>query len=105
ILISGRGSNMAALIDAAKKADYPAEIVGVFSNRPEAPGLARAAAEGIPAAGRSHGDFASREAFDGHVQAVLDKWNAELVCLAGYMRILSTPFAARWQGRMLNIHP
>ena len=105
ILISGRGSNMSALIEAAKAPAYPAEIVGVFSNRLEAAGLGLAAAEGVPVAARSHRDFPSREDFDDHVQAVLDGWGAEIVCLAGYMRILSVPFAERWTGRMLNIHP
>jgi phosphoribosylglycinamide formyltransferase-1 len=105
ILISGRGSNMSALIQAAKSADYPAEIVGVFSNRPDAAGLAHAAAENIPTSARSHKDFATRDAFDEHVQSVLDSWQAEIVCLAGYMRILGEPFARRWTGRMLNVHP
>lgn len=105
ILISGRGSNMAALIEAAKSSDYPAEIVGVFSNRADAAGLVSAAAEGIPTASRSHRDFPSREDFDDHIQSVLDGWRADLVCLAGFMRIFSAPFAARWTGRMLNIHP
>lgn len=105
ILISGRGSNMSALIEAAKAPDYPAEIVGVFSNKPDAPGLALAAANGIETAARSHKDFPSREAFDDHIQSVLDGWGTELVCLAGFMRIFSTAFAARWTGRMLNIHP
>lgn len=105
ILISGRGSNMAALIDAAKNPDYPAGIVGVFSNRTEAPGLAAAQTAGVRTASRSHRDFPSREAFDDHVQTVLDSWGAEIVCLAGYMRIFSRPFAERWTGRMLNIHP
>ncbi len=105
ILISGRGSNMTALINAATSPDYPAEIVGVFSNRADAPGLQYAADAGIPTAVRSHKEFASREAFDAHIQAVLDGWGAELVCLAGFMRIFSTGFATRWTGRMLNIHP
>jgi phosphoribosylglycinamide formyltransferase-1 len=105
ILISGRGSNMSALIEAAKTPDYPAEIVGVFSNKPDAAGLAVAAAAGIATASRSHKDFAGREAFDDHIQSVLDGWGAEIVCLAGFMRIFSTAFAARWTGRMLNIHP
>lgn len=105
ILISGRGSNMTALIDATRAEGYPAEIVGVFANRPDAGGLATAEAQGIPTAARSHKDFASREAFDQHVQIVLDGWQAEIVCLAGYMRILSEPFARRWTGRMLNVHP
>ena len=105
ILISGRGSNMSALIEASRQRDYPAEIVGVFSNRPDAPGLASAADEGVPTASRSHRDFATREAFDDHIQTVLDGWRAEIVCLAGFMRIFSIPFAERWIGRMLNIHP
>ena len=105
ILISGRGSNMTALIEAAKAPDYPAEIVGVFSNKADAPGLAYAEAAGIPTAVRSHRDFSSREEFDGAIQAILDGWAAELVCLAGFMRIFSTGFATHWTGRMLNIHP
>jgi phosphoribosylglycinamide formyltransferase-1 len=105
ILISGRGSNMSALIEASKAPDYPAEIVGVFSNRPDAAGLAVAAAAGIATASRSHKDFPTRESFDDHIQSVLDGWGAEIVCLAGFMRIFSTAFAARWTGRMLNIHP
>ena len=105
ILISGRGSNMTALVEAARAPDFPAEIVGVFSNRADAPGLQYAWLAGVPTAVASHKDFASREAFDAHVQTILDGWNADLVCLAGFMRILSTPFAERWQGRMLNVHP
>lgn len=105
ILISGRGSNMTALVEAARDPSFPAEIVGVFSNRADSPGLQYAWLAGIPTAVASHKDYASREAFDDHVQSVLDGWNVELVCLAGYMRIFSTPFADRWVGRMLNIHP
>jgi formyltetrahydrofolate-dependent phosphoribosylglycinamide formyltransferase len=105
ILISGRGSNMRALIDAAKAPHYPAEIVGVFSNRADAPGLETAAAEGIPTAIRSHRDYATREEFDAQIQAILDAWRTDIVCLAGFMRIFSTGFAERWKGRMLNIHP
>lgn len=96
---------MTALVEAARDPVYPAEIVGVFSNRADAPGLQYAWLAGIPTAARSHRDFSSREAFDDHIQSVLEGWGAELVCLAGYMRILSTPFAERWSGRMLNIHP
>lgn len=105
ILISGRGSNMTALIEAARDPAYPAEIVGVFSNKADAPGLAYAEAAGIPTAVRSHKDFSSREAFDAEVDAILAGWRTEIVCLAGFMRILSTPFAEKWTGRMLNIHP
>jgi phosphoribosylglycinamide formyltransferase 1 len=105
ILISGRGSNMTALIEAARAADYPAQIVGVFSNRPDAAGLEIAMAEGIPTAAISHKDYPSREAFDDAIQRVLEGWHAEIVCLAGFMRVLSAGFAERWKGRMLNIHP
>jgi phosphoribosylglycinamide formyltransferase-1 len=105
ILISGRGSNMTALVEAARDPAYPAEIVGVFSNRADAPGLQYAWLAGIPTAVASHKDFPSREAFDDHIQSVLDSWNADLVCLAGFMRIFSVTFAERWTGRMLNIHP
>lgn len=105
ILISGRGSNMTALVEAARDPGFPAEIVGVFSNRADSPGLQYAWLAGIPTAVTSHKDFPSREAFDDHVQSVLDDWNVDLVCLAGYMRIFSTLFASRWVGRMLNIHP
>ena len=105
ILISGRGSNMEALIRAAEAPDYPAEIVGVFSNRADAPGLKFAAAAGIATATRSHKDYSSREAFDAEIQTILDDWGTELVCLAGFMRIFSTGFAQHWNGRMLNIHP
>jgi len=105
ILISGRGSNMVALIEAAKAADYPAEIAGVFSNKADAPGLAFAQAAGIRTATLSHKDYESREAFDIAVDAILEDWETDIVCLAGFMRILSTPFAEKWTGRMLNIHP
>jgi phosphoribosylglycinamide formyltransferase-1 len=105
ILISGRGSNMTALVEAARDPNYPAEIVGVFSNRADAPGLQYAWLAGVPTVVASHKDYHSREAFDAHIQTILDGWGAELICLAGYMRILSTPFAERWLGRMLNIHP
>jgi phosphoribosylglycinamide formyltransferase-1 len=105
ILISGRGSNMAALIEAAAAPGYPAEIVGVFSNRAEAPGLEFAATAGIPTATRSHRSFPDRDSFDAEVEGILESWGTEIVCLAGYMRILSDGFARRWTGRMLNIHP
>ena len=105
ILISGRGSNMRALIEAAKNPDYPAEIVGVFSNRLDAPGLDFARAHGIPTVARSHKDFATREDFDAAIGAVLAAWQTDFVCLAGFMRIFSDGFARKWAGRMLNIHP
>jgi formyltetrahydrofolate-dependent phosphoribosylglycinamide formyltransferase len=105
ILISGRGSNMQALIEAAKAPDFPAEIVGVFSNKADAPGLDFARANGVPVAARSHKDFASREDFDAVIDQTLADWQADYVCLAGFMRIFSTGFARKWTGRMLNIHP
>jgi phosphoribosylglycinamide formyltransferase 1 len=105
ILISGRGSNMTALVEAARDPTYPTEIVGVFSNRADAPGLQYAWLAGVPTAVLSHKDFSSREAFDTEVEKILEGWGAELLCLAGYMRILSEPFARKWTGRMLNIHP
>ena len=105
ILISGRGSNMAALIEAAQAKDYPAEITLVVSNRPDAAGLAFAASSGIATAVVDHKRFASREAFDAALDAALEKARIEIVCLAGFMRMLTTPFVAKWRGRMLNIHP
>jgi phosphoribosylglycinamide formyltransferase-1 len=105
ILISGRGSNMMALIEAAGAADYPADIALVISNRPEAPGLERARAVGIKAVAIDHKGFATREDFDGAVERALQKEGADLVCHAGFMRIQSTAFASRWLGRQLNIHP
>jgi phosphoribosylglycinamide formyltransferase-1 len=105
ILISGRGSNMEALIEAAKAADFPAEIALVISNKADAAGLAFAAATGIPTEVVSHKNFSSREAFDEAIDAVLQKAKIDIVCLAGFMRILSAPFTKKWEGRMLNIHP
>jgi formyltetrahydrofolate-dependent phosphoribosylglycinamide formyltransferase len=105
ILISGRGSNMTALIEAAEKPDYPAEIVGVFSNNPNAAGLDFARAHGVPTAVIDHRNFADRAAFDAALDQVLEGWRAEIVCLAGFLRLLTTPFVEKWQGRMINIHP
>ena len=105
ILISGRGSNMQALIEAAKAPDFPAEIVGVFSNKADAPGLDFARANGVPTATRSHRDFATREDFDAVIDQTLADWQVDYVCLAGFMRIFSNGFARKWTGRMLNIHP
>jgi phosphoribosylglycinamide formyltransferase-1 len=106
ILISGRGSNMSALISAAMSPDYPAEIALVLSNRPDAKGLERAAEFGIPTAVVDHTEFyGDREAFERQVDAVLRDHKIELVALAGFMRIL-TPFLVNaWANRMINIHP
>jgi phosphoribosylglycinamide formyltransferase-1 len=106
ILISGRGSNMDALIAAAKEPDYPAEIALVLSNVPGAAGIPRAAAMGIPTAVVDHTGYGrDREAFERAVQNVLEQHRIDIVCLAGFLRLL-TPFLVRqWEGRMLNIHP
>ncbi|GJE54327.1 MULTISPECIES: phosphoribosylglycinamide formyltransferase [Methylobacterium] len=105
ILISGRGSNMVSVIEAAKAADYPAEIVLVLSNRPDAAGLARAAEAGIPTQAIDHKTFESRESFDAALDTALREAGTELVCLAGFMRIFSAGFVEAWAGRMINIHP
>ncbi|MDC7705954.1 phosphoribosylglycinamide formyltransferase [Vogesella indigofera] len=102
ILISGRGSNMQAIVDA----DIPgARIAAVIANRPDAAGLAWAAARGIATVGLDHKQFASREAFDAQLAAEIDAFAPDLVVLAGFMRILTPAFTARYEGRMLNIHP
>ncbi|MGQ3353797.1 MAG: phosphoribosylglycinamide formyltransferase [Phreatobacter sp.] len=106
VLISGRGSNMAALIEAAKAPDYPAEIALVLSNVPRAGGLSVAEAEGIATATVDHRKFArDREAFERAMQAVLEAQRIDIVCLAGFMRILTPWFVGQWEGRMINIHP
>ena len=106
ILISGRGSNMTALIEAAEAKDYPAEIALVISNRPDAPGLASARAAGVATAIVDHPRFGDeREAFEHALDGELRKSRIDLVCLAGFMRLLTPWFVTRWSGRMLNIHP
>lgn len=104
VLISGRGSNMAALVYAAKLADCPYEIVLVAANDPDAPGLAFASAEGIATFGLSHKGM-KRAEFDAAIDVELCKARVEYVALAGYMRLLSPEFVGKWAGRMLNIHP
>jgi phosphoribosylglycinamide formyltransferase-1 len=106
VLVSGRGANMTALIAAAKRADYPAEISLVLSNRPEAAALGRARDSGIATAVVDHTRYGKdREAFEHAVQAVLENHRIELICLAGFMRLLTPWLVTRWTGRMLNIHP
>ncbi len=105
ILISGRGSNMEAVVHAAKAEQWPARIAAVISNKADAKGLEFAAAQGIPTAVVSNKDYASREAFDAALQATIDRFAPDLVVLAGFMRILTAPFVAHYEGRMLNIHP
>ena len=106
ILISGRGSNMAALIDAARAEGFPAEIAVVISNRADAPGLQKAAAGGIPTVTIESKPFGSdRAGFEAALQAALDQHRVELICLGGFMRLFTAEFVQRWYGRMLNIHP
>src|ERR1700756_3457837 len=106
ILISGRGSNMAALIKAAADADFPAEIAVVVSNRADAAGLERARAAGAPTVVVESKPFGKdRAGFENALQAALDAHGVELICLAGFMRLFTAEFVQRWHGRMLNIHP
>jgi len=105
VMISGRGSNLQALIDAGRKKDYPAEIVLVISNVAAAPGLARAKKAGIPTRVISHTDFVGRAPFDAAMTEAIEDSGAELVCLAGFMRLLTDGFIARWRDRLINIHP
>ena len=106
ILISGRGSNMVALIKAASVADFPAEIVLVISNRADAPGLDKARASGIAAVVIESKPFGKdRAGFEAALQSTLDQHRVELICLGGFMRLFTGEFAKRWYGRMLNIHP
>jgi phosphoribosylglycinamide formyltransferase 1 len=105
ILISGRGSNMEALIHAAAAKDYPAEVATVISNRPDAVGLKRAQALGIEALCIDHKTCAGREAFEGRLEEQLKLKDVDLIACAGFMRIFSEAFATRWQGRIVNIHP
>jgi phosphoribosylglycinamide formyltransferase-1 len=106
ILISGRGSNMAALIEAARAPDFPAEIVVVISNRSDAGGLEKAAASGIPTRTIESRPFGKdRAAFEAVLQSALEQHRVELICLGGFMRLFTAEFVQRWHGRMLNIHP
>jgi phosphoribosylglycinamide formyltransferase 1 len=105
VLISGRGSNMAALIEAARQADYPAEIALVVSNRPDAAGLQVAEAAGIATSIVDHTRYEHRESFERALYANLDVHGVELVCLAGFMRLLTPWFVRLWEGRIINIHP
>jgi phosphoribosylglycinamide formyltransferase 1 len=106
ILISGRGSNMAALIGAARAADFPAEIVLVISNRADAGGLEKAAASGVAALTIESKPFGKdRAAFETELQLALDRHSIDLICLGGFMRLFTAEFVRRWYGKMLNIHP
>lgn len=105
VLISGRGSNLASLIEACRAPDFPAEIVLVFSNVETAAGLSVAREAGIATASVSHKAFESREVFDAEIDRALTAARVELICEAGFMRIHSDGFVRKWEGRMLNIHP
>lgn len=105
ILISGRGSNMRSLIEAARAPGYPAEVVVVISNRPDAAGLAFAKEQGIPALGLDHTRYEGREHFESQMQTVLAASKVDLVACAGFMRLMTAGFVEKWRDRMLNIHP
>ena len=105
ILISGRGSNMQAIVEAAAKEHWSAKVAAVISNRPEAPGLKFAIDAGIPTAVIDHRRYADRAAFDAALSELIDTFSPDLVVLAGFLRILTAGFVTHYQGRMLNIHP
>lgn len=105
VLISGRGSNLQALIDACADPAFPAEIALVISNNPTALGLARAERAGIPTRVIPHKEFPDRPSFDAAVGRAIEEAGAELICLAGFMRLFSDGFVERWRDRMINIHP
>ncbi|MGO4525049.1 phosphoribosylglycinamide formyltransferase [Microvirga sp. 2MCAF35] len=105
ILISGRGSNMVSLIEAARAGDFPAEIALVLSNRPDAAGLERAKEAGIATCVIDHKAHPTREDFEQAMDVALSSHGIEFICLAGFMRVLTDWFVERWSGRMVNIHP
>jgi phosphoribosylglycinamide formyltransferase 1 len=105
VLISGRGSNLRALVEACRNPAYPAEIVFVASNNPDAGGLAYASEQGIPTVAVNHRDYTSRESFDFALNIELQKHHLDLICCAGFMRIMTPVLIRPWSGKMLNIHP
>ena len=105
ILISGRGSNMMSLVEAARAPDYPAEIVIVISNRPDAAGIAWAKSQGLKTVALDHKAYKTREAFEAELQTALLFAKVELVALAGFMRLMTPQFVKLWHNRMINIHP
>jgi phosphoribosylglycinamide formyltransferase-1 len=105
VLISGRGSNLKALVDACAAADFPAEIALVVSNKAEAAGLSVAREAGVPVAIIPHSNYESREAFDAEIDKALIAAGVDIICEAGFMRIHSDSFTRKWEGKMLNIHP
>jgi len=105
VLISGRGSNMSALVEAARASEFPAEIVGVIANKASAEGLVFAGQNNIPTAVFALKDYADKAAADAAIDGQLRAWEVDIVCLAGFMRLLSAEFCAKWEGKALNIHP
>ncbi len=105
ILISGRGSNMQSLVEAAQADDYPAEIVLIASNRPDAAGLEWAKARGLPTLAIDHKKYKTRDVFEAALQDALAAAGTELVALAGFMRLMTSDFVEHWRDRMINIHP
>lgn len=105
VMISGRGSNLQALLEAAADPAYPAEIALVVSNEPAATGLTRARQAGVPTRTFAHRDFARREDFDAAVSAAFEEAGVELVCMAGFMRLVTRGFVEHWRDRLINIHP
>jgi phosphoribosylglycinamide formyltransferase 1 len=105
VFISGRGSNMEKLVEAARPDDYPARICGVLSDRADAGGLKFAETNGIPVAAIERKDFADKTSHEAAIQNQLQNWGTQFVALAGFMRVLSPEFVTLWQGRMINIHP
>ena len=105
ILISGRGSNMQAIVNACKNPDFPAEVVLVLSNKSDALGLEFAQKEGIKTAIINHKDFSSRQDFDQKISEIIEKSQANIICLAGFMRLLSPWFVKKWENKIINIHP
>lgn len=105
VLISGRGSNLQSLIESCAREDFPARIAVVISNRPEAAGLDRARKAGIPTEIVDHRLFKDRESFEGALDATLRRYPLDLICLAGFMRILTSGFVEKWPDRIINIHP
>ncbi len=105
ILISGRGSNMRALVEAARGAGYPAQIVGVIANDPQAEGLVYAEKQGLPVRVVDHRAFTDRQAFEAELDRVLKAWGVQLAVLAGFLRLLTPWFVERWLDRLVNIHP
>mgnify|MGYP001804696977 FL=1 len=105
VLVSGRGSNMVALAEASKAPDFPAQIVAVLSDKSGAGGLTKASEMGIKSLAVPRSDYADKAAHENAVQAALETCKPDVICLAGYMRLLAAAFLERWQGRIINIHP